>query len=77
MLTRTKDGLAGFNVHCIALQIPINLLQKDGKNANTGKNILDPDFVIGVWASASRQQIKTLNTMADRIIAVTGYRFPA
>jgi hypothetical protein len=25
------------------------------------KNILDPDFIIGVWASASRQQIKTLN----------------
>src|SRR6185436_4737316 len=25
------------------------------------KNILDPDFVIGIWASASRQSIKTLN----------------
>ena len=58
----TKDGLARFNVHTIALQIPIRLLQKDGKNVNQAKNILDPDFVIGVWASASRQQIKTLNT---------------
>ena len=25
------------------------------------KNILDPDFVIGIWASASRQKIRTLN----------------
>ncbi|MEO8712082.1 MAG: DUF4331 domain-containing protein, partial [Parafilimonas sp.] len=56
-----KDGLARFNVHSIALQIPIELLQKDGKKVSQAKNILDPDFVIGVWASASRQQIKTLN----------------
>ena len=58
----TKDGLARFNVHSIALKIPIKLLQKDGKDVNQAVNILDPDFVIGVWASASRQQIKTLNT---------------
>jgi hypothetical protein len=56
-----KDGLARFNVHTIALRIPIKLLQKDGKDVNQAANILDPDFVIGVWASASRQQIKTLN----------------
>lgn len=57
----TKDGLARYNVHSIALQIPIRLLQKDGKYVQQAKNILDPDFVIGVWASASRQQIKTLD----------------
>ncbi len=57
----TKDGLARYNVHSIALQIPIKLLQKDGKNASQASNILDPDFVIGVWASASRQTIKTFN----------------
>jgi Domain of unknown function (DUF4331) len=56
----TKDGLARFNCHSIALKIPINLLQKDGKTAAQAANILDGDFVIGVWASASRQQIKTL-----------------
>ncbi|HWB26271.1 MAG TPA: DUF4331 domain-containing protein [Chitinophagaceae bacterium] len=56
-----KDGLARFNCHTIALQIPISLLQKDGKTADQAENILDPDFVIGVWASASRMQIKTLN----------------
>ncbi len=60
----TKDGLARYNVHSIALQIPINLLQKDGKNVTQAQNILDADFVIGVWASASRQQIKTLGNGA-------------
>lgn len=54
-----KDGLARFNVHTIAMQIPIATLQKNGQNAPA--NILDGDYVIGVWASASRQQIKTLN----------------
>jgi hypothetical protein len=56
----TKDGLTRYNVHSIALKIPINLLQKDGKTAAQATSILDGDFVIGVWASASRQQIKTM-----------------
>ena len=56
-----KDGLKCKNVHVIALKIDIGDLQKDGKTANQAANILDPDFVIGVWASASRQQIRTLN----------------
>jgi len=36
-------------------------LQKNGRSVNQAVNILDPDFVIGVWASASRRQIRTLN----------------
>ncbi|KAA5535150.1 DUF4331 domain-containing protein [Taibaiella lutea] len=56
-----KDGLARFNVNTIAIKVPIALLQKDGKDVSQAVNILDPDFVIGVWASASRLQIKTLN----------------
>lgn len=57
-----KDKLARFNVHSIVLQIPITMLQKDGKTTKQATSILDGDFVIGVWASASRQQIKTLTT---------------
>ena len=57
---KVRDGIAKYNVHTIALQIPISLLQKDGKNAGQAVNILDSDFVIGVWASASRQSIRTL-----------------
>jgi Domain of unknown function (DUF4331) len=56
----TKDGLARYNVHSIAIKVPISLLQKDGKDVSQAANILDGDFVIGVWASASRRQIKTL-----------------
>ncbi|HEX8313621.1 MAG TPA: DUF4331 domain-containing protein [Flavisolibacter sp.] len=56
-----KDGLARFNVHSIALKIPVSLLQKDGKNTTQATSILDGDFIIGVWASASRQQINTLS----------------
>ncbi len=55
-----RDGLEGFNSSTIALQIPISSLQKDGLSVDQAANILDGDFVIGVWASASRQRIRTL-----------------
>ncbi len=57
-----RDGVARYNVHSIALQIPIRLLQKDGKDVSQAANILDSDFVIGIWASASRQSIRTLQS---------------
>ncbi len=66
----TKDGLTRYNVHSIALKIPISSLQKDGKPVSQASSILDADFVIGVWASASRQQIKTLN--ANGAVAYSG-----
>ena len=56
-----KDGLKCKNVHVIALKINISDLQKDGKTVGQATTILDPDFVIGVWASASRPAIRTLN----------------
>ncbi len=56
-----KDGLKCKNVHVIALKIPISDLQKDGKNVSQAANILDGDFVIGVWASTSRPAMRTLN----------------
>ena len=59
--TPPTDGLKCLNVSTIALQIPISTLQKDGKSVSDAKNILDPDYVIGVWASASRQRIRVLH----------------
>ncbi|HTK82699.1 MAG TPA: DUF4331 family protein [Bacteroidota bacterium] len=56
-----RDGVAGFNCHVIAIKVPISTLQKDGKSANQAANILDGDFVIGVWAAAYRQQMTTLS----------------
>jgi hypothetical protein len=58
--TPSTDGLKCLNVSTIALQIPISTLQKDRKSVSQAKNILDADYVIGVWASASRQRIRVL-----------------
>jgi hypothetical protein len=55
-----RDGLECLNVHSIAIQIPISMLLKEGA-ASIPVNILDGDYVIGVWASASRPAIRTLN----------------
>jgi len=59
--TLPMDALKCKNVSVIALQIDISALQKDKKSVSHAKNILDPDYVIGVWASASRRKIRTLN----------------
>ena len=60
--TAGRDGLAKFNCHSIVLEIPISTLQKTGLTTASATSILDPNFVIGVWASASRQSITTLST---------------
>lgn len=56
-----RDGLARYNVHSICLQIPVQDLLKAGVSP-TPASILDPNYVIGVWASASRPATRTLNT---------------
>lgn len=56
-----KDGIKCKNVHAICIKVPISTLQKNNLNVSQAVNILDPDFVIGVWASASRRAIRTLN----------------
>lgn len=52
------NGLQGSNVHTIALQVPITDLTRDGRRP---KDVLDPKSVIGVYASASRQQSRILD----------------
>ncbi len=49
------DGVGGFNTHAIAIQIPIAQLTKD-RAVPTGPN--DPDAVLGIYASASRQRVQ-------------------
>ncbi|MCI4646708.1 DUF4331 domain-containing protein [Phaeodactylibacter sp.] len=60
----SRDGLGEFNVHTIAIQVPIEMLLKDGA-PDTPANILDPNYVIGVWASASRPAVRTLGMMGE------------
>lgn len=59
--SQIRDALARINCHTIALQIPISVLQKDGRPVSEAENILDSDYIIGVWASASRPAMRTLN----------------
>jgi hypothetical protein len=67
-----RDGLAGFNVHSIAIKVPIATLQKTGRAVTTASNILDGDFVIGVWASASRQQTSVISDVVANVTSNTG-----
>jgi hypothetical protein len=55
----SRDGLACMNVSTIAIQVPITTLLKKGASKSP-TSILDPNYVIGVWASASRQQVRTI-----------------
>ena len=58
------DGVACYNVSALAIQVPISTLLKDGA-PSTPSNILDPNYVIGVWASASRPAMTTLSSDSD------------
>jgi hypothetical protein len=56
--SEARDGvnaLADKNVHTIALQVPITDLTRRGKRPT---DVDDPDSVIGVWTSASRQRAR-------------------
>jgi Domain of unknown function (DUF4331) len=52
------DGLKSYNVHTIALTVPISELTVDG---TTPTDYSKPNAVIGVWASASRQMALVRN----------------
>src|SRR5438309_1512907 len=53
------DGVGGFNVHSIALQVPIDRLTANGQKPS-GPN--DPNAVIGVWSQTERRKTKVLST---------------
>ena len=56
-----RDGVGRYNVHSIAVSVPIQGLSKNGLPVSAAANILDPNYIIGVWASASRPTTRTLN----------------
>ena len=53
------DGLKGYNVHSIVLQIPISQLVAGGNAPSDPKAA---NAVIGVWATSSRPRLSLLNT---------------
>lgn len=60
--TKSIDGLKCLNISTIALQVDISTLQKDHWPVAKATSILDPNYVVGVWASASRQKIRVLKS---------------
>jgi hypothetical protein len=56
------NGTNRLNVHTIALQVPKNMLTRDGSYPNNPK---DPRSIIGVYASASRRKAKILEGNAE------------
>lgn len=64
-----QDGVAGFNCHTIALEIPI--VKIIGSNSPPHNGTPGDDTLIGVWASASRRKITILKNAARK-----GYQGP-
>ncbi len=52
-----QDGVAGYNVHSIALEIPTALLTADG---NAPGNTPGDATTVGIWASSSRRKVNIL-----------------
>ncbi|PYQ53026.1 MAG: hypothetical protein DMF78_10010 [Acidobacteria bacterium] len=52
-----RDGVAGFNVHTIAVEVPIEQLTRSGTRPTS---LTDPAAVIGVWSTASRPAVSVL-----------------
>ncbi|MBC7534157.1 MAG: DUF4331 family protein [Ferruginibacter sp.] len=73
--SRSQDGLKCMNVSTIAMEIDVSTLQKDHQSIRQCTSILDPNYVIGVWASASRQKISVLNDIRPTRADDRGYLF--
>src|SRR3954447_19767956 len=53
-----KDDLAGYGVHSIVLQVPVQRVTRDGKTVS-GQSA--PNAVVGVWASTERRKLPASN----------------
>ena len=51
------DGVGGFNVMTVAMQIPKTLLTKDGTAPDPARS----NNVIGIWDTAEREQMRVIN----------------
>jgi hypothetical protein len=58
------DGVGGYNVMAIVIQVPMTSLTRDGQAPSEGNS------VIGIWDDAERLQNRTLN--ADGTVSVSG-----
>jgi hypothetical protein len=70
--TNTSDSLAGFNVHTIALEVPIASLTSNGLRPGSAA---DANAVIGIWSTASRPSVTSRGggqeRQSDRFVQVS------
>ena len=59
------NGLQGFNVHSIAIKVPISDLTKDGA---VPTDVMNPASTIGVWAAALRQTARMCDPATGRMV---------
>jgi len=60
-----SDSESGFNINCIAVEVPITLLTKTGTLLPANQ----PGATIGVWASASQPQTVELRNQASPVLS--------
>jgi hypothetical protein len=60
------DGVGGYNVMTIALQVPMTALTKDGQAPSSDAN----NHIIGIWDTAERAMTRTLN--GDGTVSFSG-----
>ncbi|MGW6200766.1 DUF4331 domain-containing protein [Kribbella sp. NPDC055110] len=65
------NGTQGLNVHTIALQVPLRELTRDGR---TPTDVLSPNSVIGVWATASRRKSRIFDAEQGRAVGHGPYQ---
>ena len=67
-----SDSLAGFNVHSIAIEVPIASLTANSSRPTAAS---DPNAVIGVWSTASRPSVTSrgggVEKQSDRYVQVS------
>ncbi len=59
------DGTKGFNVHTLAVQMPITALTSDGLAPTLGNNLGGNNAVLGVWTTCSRPKHHVLRRNAN------------
>ena len=60
------DGVGGFNVMSVVMQIPKELLTRDGMSPEAARN----NHIIGIWDTAERLKTRTLN--GDGTVSISG-----
>ena len=75
--TNNFDALAGFNVHTIALEVPIASVTHNGARPASAT---DANAVIGIWSTASRPSVTSrgggLEVQSDRWVQVSRLGHP-